>query len=159
MAGRNVETPVSLVDIVPTVAARFGLAPEPSDGVDLSPLLDGTGRIAPRPLFAEGILHGPQRWSVRAPSGKLISTPHPDLQMGEGKRWPVPSRAPVEVYLPTDAGEIRDVAADRPRLRAELMTELRRHIAAATRQIAPAAAAQAVPEATEDRLRELGYMD
>lgn len=54
-AGRRVPTPVSLVDVVPTVLAQLGLdLPRGIDGVDLSPAFAAENEeLAPRPLFAE----------------------------------------------------------------------------------------------------------
>jgi arylsulfatase A-like enzyme len=53
--GRHVSTPVSLVDIAPTLLSRAGVeAPQGLDGVDLTPLLSGDERpVAERYLFSE----------------------------------------------------------------------------------------------------------
>jgi len=161
-AGQTVDAPVSLIDIVPTVAARFGLAaPADLDGVDLGALIAAGEQLAPRPLFAEGILHGPQRWSVRTAKGKLITTPKPDVQAGEGKKYPVPTAAPVEVYLPDDTDERRNMATEQPGIRAELLTALREHRAAAATEPpgSPGKPGDELPDETTQRLRALGYVD
>ena len=52
-AGRRVPNPVSLIDVVPTLAAQLRVAaPEELDGVDLSPLWTGKG-LEDRFLFSE----------------------------------------------------------------------------------------------------------
>jgi choline-sulfatase len=80
--GRRVETPVSLVDVMPTVLELLELPPRASDGVSLAPLLAG-GSIAPRALFGE--THYPlfYRWSpsysLREGTWKYILAPKPEL--------------------------------------------------------------------------------
>ena len=46
------ESPVSLIDVAPTIARLVGLPPFDSDGVDLSPAFDGRP-VPPRRLYAE----------------------------------------------------------------------------------------------------------
>ncbi len=54
-AGRVVEEPVEIVDVLPTLLAASGLpVPEAAQGRSLLPLLAGSGR--PRPVFAEKAL-------------------------------------------------------------------------------------------------------
>jgi arylsulfatase A-like enzyme/Tfp pilus assembly protein PilF len=80
--GRRVATPVTLVDVLPTVLELLGLPALESDGVSLAPLLAG-GSIAPRALFAE--THYPlfYRWSpsysLRDGAWKYIHAPHAEV--------------------------------------------------------------------------------
>lgn len=80
--GARVDTPVSLVDVMPTLLDLLGLQPQASDGVSLTALLAG-GSIAPRVLFGE--THYPlfYRWSpsysLRDGAWKYILAPRPEL--------------------------------------------------------------------------------
>ena len=92
-AGQRVATPVSNVDIAPTVLAALGLAlPKNVDGESLLPLLDGAafGRDASfsqGPLPAGELESGDLRWtnerkahSVRVGDWKLVRTPYLDRE-------------------------------------------------------------------------------
>jgi arylsulfatase A-like enzyme/tetratricopeptide (TPR) repeat protein len=80
-----VDTPVSLVDVLPTALTLMGIdVPEGLDGVDLSPSLSGAG-VPARPLYLESwtawlvygfhperaIVDGPWKW-MATPSGRLF---------------------------------------------------------------------------------------
>jgi arylsulfatase A-like enzyme len=148
---------VSLLDIVPTAIARFRLEPaETLDGFDLSPLLDGGDWQRERALFGEGVLHGPTRFSVLTRSGKLIETPEPRVQRGEGRAFPVPVRAREELYLPGDPHESVNLVDAHPALARELAALLQAHRAAAERD-EPQGPAAGLGADTRARLRELGY--
>jgi arylsulfatase A-like enzyme len=158
-AGEKSEVPVSLIDLLPTIVSRFNLkGPERVDGLDISPLLDGLAWHPPRDLFAEGVFHGPARTSIRTPRGKLVWTPNPLLQNGEGKKYPVPVRDRVELYLPDDPGEQHDVSDDFPDLRNELMNKLRVHLDAGAKA-APSADPELMSEELKEQLRDLGYLE
>ena len=65
--------PVSLVDIAPTVLDGMGVAATmPFDGVSLWPTLVAGESLPSRPLFAEGIQHGPLQSAVVRWPQKLI---------------------------------------------------------------------------------------
>ncbi|HXW04822.1 MAG TPA: sulfatase-like hydrolase/transferase [Vicinamibacterales bacterium] len=78
-----VDTPVSLVDLAPTIARRLNTSAFDADGVDLSPALEG-GTIGSRPLYAESFAPlldfgwSPLR-SLRADGYKYIAAPKPEL--------------------------------------------------------------------------------
>jgi arylsulfatase A-like enzyme len=152
------DAPVSLVDLAPTFAARFGL-PELGgvDGVDLSPVLEGEEWNSERPLFSENTLHGPARFSIRTQRGKLIITPKPGRQRGLGAAQPIDVRARRELYLPEDTGEERNVFGEHPELAADLIRRLRDYRAGAVVE-APAKAPEPDPE-LEERLRVMGYIE
>ena len=80
---RTVESPVSLVDVAPTLARLAGLGAFDADGVDLSAALHG-GAIGDRPIYAESFAPlldfgwSPLR-SVRQDGWKVIDAPRPEL--------------------------------------------------------------------------------
>ncbi|MGH0033296.1 MAG: sulfatase [Myxococcota bacterium] len=154
---RVVAHPVSLVDVVPTVLARLGVEPPTGlDGVDLTPLLRG-GEGPERALLAEGTRNGPERKSVRTSEGKLIVTPRPGVQGGDGERYPVPVRAAVELYAPGDRAE-RDNRAERePHQVEKLMPHLNDRIRRAPES--RSAGHDRLDAKTRAELRALGYVE
>lgn len=80
--GVRVATPVSLVDVMPTVLELLELPAPPADGVSLVPLLAG-GEIAPRPILSE--THYPlffgwaPSYGLRDDGWKFILSPKPEL--------------------------------------------------------------------------------
>ncbi len=157
---RTSDVPVSLVDIVPTILARFGLTPARTlDGRDLTPILDGWWRRWPaRPLFAEEICtdasEGPLRWRVTTDEGTLIETPEPAIQRGKSKV--VPS-APRELFMPTDVAEADNRVESDTRLAASLAAELAAHRDRRELQ-GPLQPWSAAPEDLVKQLRALGYV-
>lgn len=88
LAPRTIETPVSLVDLAPTLAGLLGKAlPAPAtgplDGRDLSAELLGGGEPAPADLYAETRYPAIFGWSplaaLRRRDLKYISAPRPEL--------------------------------------------------------------------------------
>jgi arylsulfatase A-like enzyme len=80
--GLRVPTPVSLVDVVPTLLELLGLPPLTVDGVSLVPLLSG-GSIAARELYGETLYPLFYRWSpsfsLRRAGHKFILSPKQEL--------------------------------------------------------------------------------
>jgi arylsulfatase A-like enzyme/predicted Zn-dependent protease len=85
-AGRKVASPVSLVDVMPTVLSRIGLPlPESIDGADLHPLIAGADDPSTdRPVYTESLL--PRlafRFSdlraLRSGSLKYVDAPEPEF--------------------------------------------------------------------------------
>jgi arylsulfatase A-like enzyme len=108
---------VQMVDLFPTLLRAAGVEPPPSQGSDLTPLLDGRPVTARPTLIADVVLHGRPRWSVRRGSWKLVVGRDPAL--------------PVELYhLERDPGERTNLAAAQPRLVAALRTWGERELAA-----------------------------
>jgi len=136
-AGRTVTTPVSMLDLFPTIAALAG-AELPAncvlDGQDLSKfLLDEGARLQPRMLFH---YFGPQlqavregKWKLfvpidRVPENRLSSLwfiHQPDLFARQHRLWPQPT-----LYdLDNDVGETADLSAEHPDLVARLLQSAR----------------------------------
>ena len=142
--GVTVETPVSLVDIVPTVLSLLELPPAvETAGVDLRRLWEAPDEpMAKRWIFAEG---GPgfkvsTLRSVQDDRYKLI------VDMATDRR---------ELYdFINDPGETRNLAAERPALQRELYEALD-PILGSDREVRPAP--RLTPE-EEAQLRGLGYL-
>jgi len=113
---RVVGEPVEMTDWMPTLLALAGIAPQPTAGTDLRPLLAGEP-AARRTLLSDALLFGPSRWSARRGPWKLVVPRREDLQ--------------AELYdLAADPGERRDLAAARPDVAADLRAYGERELAA-----------------------------
>jgi len=139
IAGGEETTPVSLVDLAPTILAATAAAPLPAaDGLSLWGQLTRGAALPERALVAEGSLYGPER---RA----LIRWPHKlvwNLENGER-----------ELYeLRADAGEHSPVEDES--LEGALAREL-----AAQAPAAPARSPAELDPETLGALRELGYAE
>jgi arylsulfatase A-like enzyme/Tfp pilus assembly protein PilF len=143
---RQVDQPVSLIDIVPTIAALVGApAPKEVQGLDLSPWLSGAKAREPgRPLYAETIT--PTRYygassllAVIMDGWKYIETTRPELY-----------------DLRRDPGEAVDLAAREPARAAALARELKGILA---RPVAGTAPTAVLDQEARERLESLGYLD
>jgi arylsulfatase A-like enzyme len=154
-----IETPVQLVDVMPTVLALVGIpAPASVDGQNLVPLLEGASGPY-RPAFSEQghddvecAQSGDADW-CRNLDRVAVQTERFKLVTSDRPAW-------TRLYdLASDPGEEKDVAADWP-------DDVRRlgALAGAYRASAGATAdpesggAPAVDADTLQRLRELGYL-
>ncbi len=143
--GRRVETPVSIVDVLPTLAQLAGLgASNEVAGVSLAPALAGRAAPPERTLFALRFREGGVRqlWAAQRGPWKLILS-------GKG---------PQLFDHSSDPFEKRNVAAEHPERVAALMAELK-----AFRALEPAATGAKVNVQLDENalkaLRELGYTD
>ena len=147
VAPREVDEAVSLIDIVPTVAALVG-APPPREaqGRDLSPWLAGDGGAGGgRPLYAETVT--PTRYYGAASLLAVIM---------DGWKYIETSRP--ELYdLRRDPKETANLAGEEP-ARAERLARELKVILAAARQKAEPAEAAALDEDARRRLESLGYL-
>jgi arylsulfatase A-like enzyme len=147
----RVPTPVSLVDVVPTVLDLLGLpAPADIDGRSLRRLwADPEQQRKPRALFIEADMDPP------GPTSRVM-VPGDDLAVRKG-RWKLvldPSSDRAELHdLDADPRETRDVAAEHPEIVRDLLGELERFTARRAQQ-------GEAPELTAEdleKLRGLGY--
>ncbi len=148
-AGRVVETPVQLVDLVPTLLDLLGReVPADLDGIPLAPLWSDPGAVAapPRSSFAEAapwkLWVGSDTHLVSVSDGRLKLI-H-DLASGRSQLFD----------LESDPAETNDLAADRPERVAELKSEI---VAYLERRGPESGAAELAPEQIE-ALRSLGYV-
>jgi arylsulfatase A-like enzyme/Tfp pilus assembly protein PilF len=147
-APRQVELPVSLVDIVPTVVSLAGIpVPKEVQGIDLSPWLAGRGSGGgARPLYAETVT--PTRYygtssllGVIVDGWKYIETSRPELY-----------------DLRRDPAEAVNLLEREPARAASMGQTLVTILAAAGRAPGPAPESAALDEASRQRLAALGYL-
>jgi choline-sulfatase len=138
--GRQViETPVSLVDVAPTIARLAGIKAFDADGVDLAPALGGAAAPA-RALYAESFAPfldfgwSPLR-SVREEGWKVIDAPRPEL-----------------FRLSDDPGESRDLSSGEGARTAAMRERVGRYSPAT---LDPKAATD---REAASRLQSLGYV-
>lgn len=146
-AGRRIETPVSLVDLVPTCLGELGFPiPKNLDGLNLRPLLRGTGELPRRRIYFEADLDG-------SLAGSMIKGKDRAVRNGRFKLHFNERTDEVRLYdLKNDPGETRDVSTEHPGLTQELLEDLRGFLAAG-RDVP----ARTLTEDDLERLRELGY--
>jgi tetratricopeptide (TPR) repeat protein len=83
LPARQIDTPVSHVDVAPTLMRLLGVPSIDADGIDLTPALNG-GVLSDREIYAESLAPlldfgwSPLR-SVRAGGWKFIEAPRPEL--------------------------------------------------------------------------------
>jgi len=146
--GKVVETPVSLVDLMPTVLARFGLAaPGPLDGVDLSPGWSG-GALPPRVLFGEADHNN-------MVDGKPVEDIKRSARLGHEKLHLDRLTGQTQLFdLAADPAETKDLAAAAPEKVELLRAALARFLDGAA---AGAKTDEALSPADAALLRDLGY--
>jgi arylsulfatase A-like enzyme len=159
--GVRFETPVSLVDIAPTILAYAGLEPQAAmDGLDLSLLWrdgDATG-FASRLIFQDAGYGGGAAHNIK--ELKALAPRTTAVRKGRFKLYYDKRADPRYVLfdLEADPGETHDASADHPELRAELEAVLEARHAATAEWESAAPTAELSPE-DKARLRALGYMN
>ncbi len=108
--GTRLKTPVSVLDVSPTILALGGLAPPAAhQGRDLSKSLRSGSEPAVAPVWAESVEYGPDRFAVREGRWKAIVVPRPDVVHSEYR----PEVKPLEVFdLESDPEERTDRSAE-----------------------------------------------
>ena len=157
--GRRVEAPVSHLDVMPTLLGLLGLdglaeTPGPFAGESLAPVLRGSGTVPRRAIYVaspdrtarDSVIHGRYR---------LLAERRGD---GEGER--------TELYdHVADPGERRDLSAELPEVRDDLLRALARfrdeehRIWLARQEAGEAGLSEEERTATERALRAVGYID
>jgi arylsulfatase len=150
--GRRVETPVSLVDIAPTILSAFDLGiPDQFQGTDLAAHLGSADNEPVQYVLSEMDLRGRRIRSIRRGALKLIET-------GEE---PCKYDRSIELYdLDADPGEQTNLAISRADVAARLATALAKsgqslsegHTASESVELSE------LDPATLDSLRALGYL-
>jgi arylsulfatase A-like enzyme len=152
----RVSTPVSLVDLVPTIA-RFAQAPLPDsiDGIDLSPLWKGgsTADFDQRLIYGEGA--GGVNWSLAAPGlypehRSVRRASHKLVYSSDGERYKL-------FDLAKDPGEQHDISTQEPEVFAALKREMENRYRGFDAQPTKETEVQ-LDQENIDRLRQLGYI-
>jgi arylsulfatase A-like enzyme len=117
-AGRHSAVPVTSVDFLPTLQTVAGAPlPEPCDGVDLLPVLTGTGRLPERELFwhVPVYLQNPGRHASDAREGVWRVSPAGAIRSGHYKLIEWFDDGGLELYdLEADIGERHNLADEQP---------------------------------------------
>jgi arylsulfatase A-like enzyme len=156
-AGARVRTPVSLIDLGPTLLDLAGLPADPAHrGRSLAEALRAGGEPEETPIFAESVQYGPERFMLRQGNLKVVLTPYPDRLENA---VPIEAR-PLEVFdLAADPRETRDLPARLGADAAGMVDRLWRRAKGVMG--APAGPDEANPPLPEDllrQLRSLGYV-
>jgi arylsulfatase A-like enzyme len=142
-AGKVIDTPVSLVDVMPTLLDLIGAPiPQGLSGQSLAPLIRG-GALAPRPLFSEVVRNGVTARAIVEHPWKYI--------------WDFGARKGELYDLAADPAEKNDLSGAQPQ-RAEQMRERLLKWAQAARprwRLGPSTTL--APEEIE-RLKAMGYL-
>lgn len=152
-ARQVIEEPVAMLDLVPTMLDWLGFEPDPAlEGRSLLPLLRGED-VQSQPVFmGSGYSKNYQR-TVRMGKWKLIHVPDPaDRENMTGSEF--------ELYdIDADPGELRNLAAEQPKIVAAMEQALMNWVEAGKAKAAGEALAPTKldPE-TERMLRALGYL-
>jgi arylsulfatase A-like enzyme len=157
-AGTTLTTPVSLLDVAPTLLDLCGLRADPAHrGRSLAEALRTGKEPESRAVSSESVQYGPDRFAVRRGDLKVIVTPHPD-RVHYDVHLDV---RPVEMFdLAVDPLE-RDPASGRAAPGAvPVLDSAVTRARAALRGRGPGAeeGAEALPEDLRERLRSLGYV-
>jgi arylsulfatase A-like enzyme len=152
-AGRVVEQPVALADVLPTVLDALGLPPAAGvEGRSLVPLWRGETTTHPPVAGMLFLTYGSGaalvQASIRDGQRKLLYVPH-------GRQW-------REYALDRDPGEQAPLPVTRADLQADLDDRMQRAQPALVRRLATNTAQRttpAVPAHVTDHLRALGYVE
>ena len=155
-AGSRIRTPVSLIDLAPTLLALTGLPGDPAhQGRSLARTMQTAEEPPPRPILAEAIEFGPDRFLIREGNLKVVLTPYPD----RFSIVPIPART-LEVFdLAADPLERHDLSAHLTKPVAEMVDVLwRRARGVLSGPTRDDEAGPPLPEELLQQLRSLGYL-
>jgi len=140
---RRVAAPVRLIDLMPTLLSLAGAdAPEGLEGADLSPLLRGEPAGPPPALFSSGVIEKPDMFAVQNGPYKLV----------------VDGDQSTLFDLEADPGETTDVSAREGKVAAELLDALSRHLESSSDGSRLPIRTADIPDAMQEQLRALGYL-
>jgi arylsulfatase A-like enzyme len=155
-AGIRLRTPVSLIDLAPTLLALAGLSPASSmRGQNMAVALRAGAEPEMRPLLSEAVRYGPPRFAWREGALKVILTPTPATV--DKFSSVIPNR--LEIFdLAADPQERHSMTATPPARTEEAVSILRRR---AERNFGTVSDLDSMEQAEElkRQLRSLGYVD
>jgi arylsulfatase A-like enzyme len=153
--GLRIATPVSLVDIAPTILEQAGVeSAQPLDGLNLAPLWKG----AKSPVFDERYLYGEAAFGHNyEPLGKGLVPISRSLRQGSYKLYWSSGDDVYRLYdLDADPGETIDISARKPELVARLTERMRERYRDFDSESSPEEIDLDAENAA--RLRALGYV-
>jgi len=155
-AGSAIRTPVSLMDVAPTILELAGLPGDPDhQGRSLARTMRTAEEPPSRPILAEAIEYGPDRFMIRHGSLKVVLTPHPD----RFNMVPI-AATPLEVFdLAADPRERRNLSAHLTKPAAGMVDTLWRRVREVLAD--PSRDHDEAPPLPEDLLQQLhslGYL-
>jgi arylsulfatase A-like enzyme len=155
-SGKRIKTPVSLLDVLPTLLAMENMQGDPQDqGRSVAPFLAGDAEPPQLPTHAEATEYGPDRFERRQGSLKVILTPAGEERT---ERGPVPVR-PIELFdLAADPREQTDLSRTPPPGAAELAEELWRRVEPILKKGSASDRGGQVPKQIQEQLHSLGYV-
>ncbi len=154
-AGHRLHTPVSLMDVAPTLLALAGLpADYHHDGRSLETALLTATEPEAIPVQAESVEYGPDRFMRRNGNLKVVLTPTPDI-VHHGIRLDVPTLEVFDLQAdPREKNSIQEpLRAARPMV-AALQERARLVLFGGRREDSEAE----LPPELEEQLRSLGYI-
>jgi arylsulfatase A-like enzyme len=156
-AGRRIRTPVSLIDVAPTLLALAGLpADRDHRGRSLAGTLSTGEEPDPAPIMAESVQYGPDRFLVREGDLKVVLTPYPDRL---NSFVAIPAR-PLEIFdLAADPLEHHDLSAhltDPAAGMVDLLWQRAREVVSERGAVGPKT--PPLPDELLEQLRSLGYL-
>jgi arylsulfatase A-like enzyme len=156
-AGGRLATPVSLVDLGPTLLDLTGLpVPASMHGISFETDLRAGTEPAIHPVLSEAIRYGPRRFAWREGDLKVILTPEPAAV--DEHSWIVPQ--PVEVFdLARDPRERINLSGMPPEGTDEAVGELTRRAAGLAAGEEPEPGGEELSDELREQLRSLGYID
>lgn len=156
LAGARIRTPVSLLDVAPTLLELCGLPTDDSiHGRSLVGAVRAGVEPSVAPVWSESVEYGPDRFAVREGPWKAILTPPGGLIHGNYR----PEVAPLEVFdLETDPRETRDRSAEPNDVTVRLVRMLTDRVAAKVRDDGERGPAVEPDDELMETLRSLGYV-
>ena len=155
-AGIRLQTPVSLIDLAPTLLALAGLPPGSNmRGQNMASALRAGAEPEMRPLLSEAVRYGPPRYAWRENDLKVILTPDPAVVNSFSSV--IPGR--LEIFdLSTDRLERHSLVANPPAGTKEAFSILKSRAERNSEIESDVDGAQQAEE-LKQQLRSLGYVD
>lgn len=152
----RIRTPVSLLDVLPTLRELAGLPLSArEEGRSLLRALRTGDEPGTVPVFSESTEFGPDRFARREKDLKIIVAPTPDVNVGNAQ---VPVR-PLEVFdLSTDPKETMSLSGSASPLASASMEDLWKRVKAVFAPAREAAGSDRIPRELREQLRALGYV-
>jgi arylsulfatase A-like enzyme len=152
----RIRTPVSLLDVLPTLREIAGLPlSAPEQGRSLVESLRTGDEPEAVPVFSESIEYGPDRFSCREKNLKVIVAPTPDVNLSQTR---VAAR-PLEIFdLSTDPKEKTSLAASATPRASVSMNVLWKRVKTVFTPAREAEDSDTISKELREQLRSLGYI-